>query len=166
VLVDSIVIDPRPGEVREWRPPRADRVFATLDEVVGRFRLTPPQPGADPAVLRALAVGSVRPVEGGWAWKVDPLIFPAVGKAGMCARLPELPGPVAVVRGELSVLVGPTAGADLAALTGRAVAQFDVPGAHHHLMVDHPVELGEHLARALDAVSPGTSPQNPAPEEP
>jgi pimeloyl-ACP methyl ester carboxylesterase len=154
VLVDSIVVDPVPGQVPEWRPPRAGRVFATLDEVAGRYRLTPPQPEADPEILRALAVGSVGRVEGGWAWKVDPLIFGTVGRAGMCARLPDLPGPVAVVRGELSVLVPPSAGADLAALVGHPVPQFDVPGAHHHLMVDHPRELGEHLSRALDAISP------------
>jgi pimeloyl-ACP methyl ester carboxylesterase len=162
VLVDSIVTDPEPGAVPEWRPPRADRVFGSAEEVVGRFRLTPPQPEADPEVLRALALGSVRPVPGGWSWKVDPLIFAAVGRPGMSGRLPEVPGPVAVVRGELSVLVRPSAGADLAALVGRPVPQFDVPGAHHHLMVDHPAELGEHLARALDAVSPPRS----APEAP
>jgi len=129
-------------------------VFTSLEEVVARFRLTPPQPEADPEVRRAIALGSVRQVDGGWSWKVDPLIFRAVGRAGMCRRLPELAGPVAVVRGELSVLVPPSAGADLAALTGCAVAQFDVPGAHHHLMIDHPAELGEHLSRALDAVLP------------
>jgi pimeloyl-ACP methyl ester carboxylesterase len=154
VLVDSIVVDPQPGDVPEWRPPRADRVFATPDEVVGRYRLTPPQPEADPEILRALALGSVRAVGDGWSWKVDPLIFGTVGRPGMCMRLPDLPGPVAVVRGELSVLVPPTAGADLAALIGRPVPQFDVPGAHHHLMIDHPAELGEHLVLALDAISP------------
>ena len=154
VLVDCIVVDPVPGAVPEWRPPRAERVFGSLEEVVGRFRLTPPQPQADPDVLRALAVGSVRAVDGGWAWKVDPLIFGVVGKPGMCARLPALPGPVVIVRGELSALVPPSAGADLAAQLGRQVPQFDVPGAHHHLMIDHPAELGAHLSRALDAVSP------------
>jgi pimeloyl-ACP methyl ester carboxylesterase len=154
VLLDSIVVDPVPGAVPEWRPPRPDRVFATLDEVAGRYRLTPPQPEADPEILRALAEASVRPVGDGWVWKVDPLIFGTVARPGMCVRLPDLPGPVAVVRGEHSVLVPPTAGADLAALIGRPVPQFDVPGAHHHLMVDHPAELGEHLVLALDAISP------------
>ncbi|WP_181780978.1 alpha/beta fold hydrolase [Pseudonocardia pini] len=100
----------------------------------------------------------MRPVEGGWAWKVDPLIFGAVGKAGMCVRLPDLPGPVAVVRGELSVLVPPSAGRDLEALVGRPVPQFDVPGAHHHLMIDHPVEPAAHLRSALAVVSPAVSP--------
>jgi pimeloyl-ACP methyl ester carboxylesterase len=154
VLVDSIVLDPPRTAVPEWRPPRASRVFGSLDEVVAGFRLTPPQPEADPRVLRAIAVGSVRPVEGGWTGKVDPRIFGAVGRSGLSARLPGLPGPVAVVRGERSVLVPPSAGADPAALTGRPVAQFDVPGAHHHVMVDRPVEFGEHLSRALDAVHP------------
>ncbi|GAA4698569.1 hypothetical protein GCM10023215_41210 [Pseudonocardia yuanmonensis] len=79
VLVDSIVVDGSPQEVPEWRPPRATRTFADLDEVAARFRLTPPQPEADPGVLRAIAEGSVRPVPGGYAWKVDPLIFGAVG---------------------------------------------------------------------------------------
>jgi pimeloyl-ACP methyl ester carboxylesterase len=142
VLVDSIVVD----------PPRAGRVFPSLDEVAARFRLTPPQPEADPEILRRIALGSVREVPGGWAWKVDPLIFGAVGRPGMSAGLEDLPGPVAVVRGELSSLVGPTAGADLAARIGRPVPQFDVPGAHHHLMIDHPHELAAALRAALEAL--------------
>lgn len=154
VLVDSIVVDGSPAEAPEWRPPRATRIFADLDEVAARFRLTPPQPEADPGVLRAIAEGSVRAVPGGYAWKVDPLIFGAVGRPGMCTRLPDLPGPVAVVRGALSVLVPPSAGADLAALIGRPVPQFDVPGAHHHLMIDHPVELAAALREALAVVAP------------
>ena len=154
VLVDTTVTDPTPDQAPPWRQPRAERVFATLEEVVGRYRLMPPQPEADPDILRALAVGSVREVPGGWAWKVDPLIFNVPGRPGMCARLPDLPGPVAIVRGSLSALVPPTAGADLARLIGRPVPQFDVAGAYHHLMIDHPVELGEHLTAALATIVP------------
>jgi pimeloyl-ACP methyl ester carboxylesterase len=154
VLVDSIVVDPLPERVPKWRAPRATRVFASLEDVVGRFRLTPPQPDVDLSIMRSLAVEAVRAVPEGWVWKVDPMIFDAVGKPGMCVRLPDLSGPVAIVRGALSVLVPPSAGADMEALLGRPVPQFDVPGAHHHLMIDHPVELGEHLCRALSAISP------------
>jgi pimeloyl-ACP methyl ester carboxylesterase len=154
VLVDSIVVDPARDAVPEWRPPRAERVFASLDEVAARFRLTPPQPEADPEILRAIAEASVRATDLGLVWKVDPLIFGAVGKPGLGVRLPDLPGPVAIVRGELSVLVPAEAGAQLEALIGRPVPQFDVAGAHHHLMIDHPVELGEALCRALDVISP------------
>jgi hypothetical protein len=52
VLVDPIVVDPPRDAVPEWRPPRAERVFASMDEVVGRFRLTSPQPDAHPVILR------------------------------------------------------------------------------------------------------------------
>ncbi|MCW0213217.1 MAG: alpha/beta hydrolase [Pseudonocardia sp.] len=156
VLVDTIVQDPEHDVLPEWRPPRAERVFASLDEVAGRFRLTPPQPEADPVVLRSIAESSVRATERGLVWKVDPLIFGAVGRPGLGGRLPDLPGPVAIVRGELSVLVPPEAGAQLEALIHRAVPQFDVAGAHHHLMIDHPVELGEALRDALDAIAPGS----------
>jgi pimeloyl-ACP methyl ester carboxylesterase len=154
VLVDSIVADPPPGRVEPMRAPRPDRVFADLGEVAARFRLAPPQPEADPEILRRIAEGSVREVRGGWAWKVDPSIFLAVGRGGMSAGLADLPGPVAIVRGELSVLVPASAGADLAALIGRPVPQFDVAGAHHHLMIDHPVELAAALREALAVVTP------------
>jgi pimeloyl-ACP methyl ester carboxylesterase len=149
VLADSIVSPPpHPAEVAVR--PRAVRVFGSVAEAVARFRLEPPQPVGDRVVLERIAAGSVRPVPGGWSWKVDPAIWDVVATPdGLTDDLPGVRCPVVVVRGERSSLVGPDAGPALARLWGRPVPQHTVPGAHHHLMVDDPKAFGAALRVAL-----------------
>jgi hypothetical protein len=112
--------------------------------------LDPAGVAGDPA---AIAEASVRALDHGLVWKVDPLIFGAVGTPGW-ARPPDLPGPVPIVRGELSVLVPAEAGAQLEALIGRPVPQFGRRRRTPPPDDDHPVELGEALRAALDVVAP------------
>jgi pimeloyl-ACP methyl ester carboxylesterase len=150
VLADSIVTPPpRPAGVAVR--PRRVRVFPAAEEAVARFRLEPPQPVGDRTVLDYVAARSLRAVPGGWSWKVDPAIWDVVATPdGLTDDLPGVRCPAVVVRGERSSLVGPDAGPALAALWGRPVPQFTVPGAHHHLMVDAPEVFGALLRAALD----------------
>lgn len=149
VLADSIVSSPRrPAEVAVR--PRPVRVYGSVAEAVARFRLEPPQPVGDRAVLERIAAGSLRPVPGGFSWKVDPAIWDVVATPdGLTDDLPGVRCPVVVVRGEHSSLVGPGAAATLARLWGRPVPQHTLPGAHHHLMVDAPAAFGALLRAAL-----------------
>lgn len=149
VLADSIVSPPpRPAEIAVR--PRRSRVYPSVAEAVARFRLEPPQPVGDRAVLERIAAGSLRPVPGGWSWKVDPAIWDVVARPdGLTDDLPGVRCPVVVVRGEHSSLVGPDAGRTLARLWERPVPQHTVPGAHHHLMVDDPAAFGACLRAAL-----------------
>jgi pimeloyl-ACP methyl ester carboxylesterase len=149
VLADSIVSPPpRPADVAVR--PRVVRVFPDKAAAVARFRLEPPQPVGDPAVLAAIAESSLRRVPGGWSWKVDPAIWDVVATpAGLTDDLPGVRCPAVVVRGEHSCLVGPDAATTLARLWGRPVPQHTVPGAHHHLMVDAPQAFGAALRVAL-----------------
>jgi pimeloyl-ACP methyl ester carboxylesterase len=151
VLVDSIVVPPpRPAEAAV-RPRGAPRVFPSLAAAVERFRLEPPQPIGDRTVLDYVAARSARPVEGGWAWKVDSRIWDVVARPGnLTDALPEVRCPAVVVRGERSSLVAPDAAAVLAGLWGRPVAHYTVPRAHHHLMLDERQAFGSCLRTALD----------------
>jgi pimeloyl-ACP methyl ester carboxylesterase len=150
VLVDSIVEPPpRPAEVAVRT--RTPRVYPSVAAAVARFRVEPPQPVGDPAVLEHVAAGSVRAVPGGYAWKVDSRIWDVVASPDRLTE--DLPGvrcPAAVVRGERSSLVADDAGAVLAALWGRPVPQYTVPRAHHHVMLDEPAAFGVRLRTALD----------------
>ncbi|NVI89054.1 alpha/beta fold hydrolase [Actinomadura sp. BRA 177] len=148
VLVDCVVTEPR----KAGKPSagRGGTVFRTVEEALGRFRLTPPQPVPDVRVLTYVAERSVRPVRGGWAWKADPAIFGALDTDRMTAPLADVRCPTAVVRGELSQLVPADAAAVLADLLGRPVAQYDVPNAYHHVMIDQGAPFGRLLRRALD----------------
>jgi pimeloyl-ACP methyl ester carboxylesterase len=149
VLADSIVSPPpRPADIAVR--PRVVRVFPDKAAAVARFRLEPPQPVGDRTVLSHIAGNSLRPVPGGWSWKVDPAIWDVVATPdGLTDDLPGVRCPVVVVRGEHSSLVGPDAAGTLARLWDRPVPQHTVPGAHHHLMVDDPAAFGGCLRSAL-----------------
>ena len=168
VLADSIVSSPRrPAQVAVR--PRPVRVYGSVAEAVARFRLEPPQPVGDRAVLERIAEASLRPVPGGFSWKVDPAIWDVVATPdGLTDDLPGVRCPVAVVRGEHSSLVGPGAAATLARLWGRPVPQHTLPGAHHHLMVDDPTAFGALLRAALadleDAVVRSSAPARERPD--
>jgi pimeloyl-ACP methyl ester carboxylesterase len=163
VLADTIVVPPPRPAPAPLRP-RPVRTFVSLAAAVERFRLEPPQPVGDRTVFDYVAARSLRTVPGGWAWKVDPAIWDVVSTLGRL--LDDLPGvgcPAVVVRGELSSLVGPDAGAVLARLWGREVRQYTVPGAHHHLMIDARVSFGGCLRAALrDLSEAGTQPRRAA----
>ncbi|TDC89825.1 alpha/beta hydrolase [Actinomadura sp. 7K507] len=148
VLVDCVVSEP--GE--DGRPPavRGDTVFPTVEDALDRYRLMPPQPVPDVRILTYVAERSVRPVSGGWAWKSDPAIFGALDTGRLTASLADVRCPTAVVRGELSQIVPPDAAEVLAGLLGRPIAQYDVPNAYHHVMIDQGAPFGRLLRRALD----------------
>lgn len=149
VLVDSIVTDP-PAEARVPSLRRGVR-FDSVAEGVARHRLMPPQPVPDVRVLTYVAERALRPLpDGGFTWKVDPAIFSALADGDLTRSLPGVQCPVAVVRGELSQLVAANAGEVLAALLGRAVPQYDVHDAYHHVMIDQWASFGRTLRRALD----------------
>lgn len=148
VLVDCIVSEPE-GVAR---PPTAGggTVFPTVEDALGRYRLMPPQPVPDVRVLTYVAERSLRPVDGGWTWKVDPAIFGALKTDRLTASLAGVRCPTTVVRGELSQLVPPNAAEVLAELLGRPITQYDVPNAYHHVMIDQSALFGRLLRRALD----------------
>jgi pimeloyl-ACP methyl ester carboxylesterase len=161
VLVDTVVQDPteRPAPFPTVRDPR---VFETLDDALRRFRLTPDQPVPDPHRLDYLARRSLREVDGGWMWKFDRRLFGALDRADLSAPLDGVTCPVVLVRGELSDLVPADAGAILGERLGRPVPQEDVPGAHHHVMIDQGPAFDEMLARIVDELACGTSLTSPS----
>lgn len=162
VLVDSRVIDPLgAGTVPAPRPePRRPRVYATLDEVVARYRPEPPQEDNLAFVVRRLAAHSARQVEGGWTWKFDPaaLYQQRPGRAALeCIRCR-----VCLVRGEHG-LVSPDVIAAVHDVLGE-VPIVDIPVAGHHLMLDHPLSLVTALRSVLamwggDGVTGGAGPR-------
>ena len=151
VLVDSVVEVP-PVPPPDGGRPRGARVYPSRQAAVARFRLEPPQPVAGRAVLDYVATRSVRPVPGGWGWKVDGRIYDVVGpqRGALVDGLAGVRCPAAVVRGELSSLVGPDAAGVLARRWGRAVPEYTVAGAHHHVMLDEGPAFARILRTALD----------------
>ncbi len=128
----------------------ARAAYPDLDTALGRFRLNPDQPVADPAMLDYLARRSLRGTDGGWHWKFDPKI-PGPQKTDARALLASIATPVDVVVGEHSVVIDRgLADACVAALpNGRG--PHVVRDGNHHLMLDQPARLIDTLQQLLDA---------------
>jgi pimeloyl-ACP methyl ester carboxylesterase len=139
VIVDSPVNPPdRPGGPpnREFR---AHRIYPTLDEAVGRFRLAPPQPCENTYIVDYIARNSLKKVEGGWTWKFDPAIWQRFNIGHMSERLAATRCRIAIMRGEFSVLLPAEIGDYMFGLLGRAAPVIEIPQARHHVMLDQPL---------------------------
>lgn len=131
---------------------RLQPYYESREEVERRFRFHPVGTLLSPAEVRAFAAHCVKEeASGRWTWKFD--------WRGFCIRitpawplLPRVAVPVQVLRGEFSTVM-PRAHFDRATTELRAVG-VDIPGAHHHLILDTP----EACARALEPFLLGDSP--------
>jgi len=152
------------GDAR-WRGPpaartRPNRVYATLEEALTRFRFMPPQvPGnlyvADFIARRSLKRAPMADGSGeGWTWKFDPYLWGKLDRGSMANLDPASGLPMAQIFGDHSAVmkrVGAGARADF--LPG-GVPSITIPDSEHHIMVDQPLALVAAL-RALLAVWPG-----------
>lgn len=130
------------SEARAWQdkhptlPPH--KVHPTREAVEARFKTLPSDDATLEYVRAHIASGSVRQVEGGWAWKFDPRIF-------FSARMePEAlaaaPGPIALVRGERGMATTDITDS-VASMLGGHVPVTLVPDSGHHIMLDQPLAL-------------------------
>ena len=145
VVVDAGV---RPPEKR-WRGPpaspnRPNRVYATFDEALARFRLAPAQPCSELHILDHIGRASLREVEGGWRWRFDPNLWDKMDHAGRGEQEAELAGvrcPIAFVWGERSRLMEDDVVAYTRAHAPPGTPMFAIPEAGHHVMLDQPLAL-------------------------
>jgi pimeloyl-ACP methyl ester carboxylesterase len=113
------------------------RVYRTREEALARFRVVPDQPENIPAVFAHIAETSVRPYEGGWAWKFDPAMFAGPNRP-LDLVLPECR--VAIFRAEHG-LVPADMGDRIHERLDRIVPVIEIPIAAHHVMIDQPLAL-------------------------
>ena len=175
VVIDSPVTrpDPETTEGVSGAMFRAPKTYPDVAEGVRHFHLVPPQPCANGWLVGHVAAHSLRPVDGGVAWKFDPGVF--TRRSG-----PDQPsdyGPLlaraacrfAVINGSDSAVVSPdtrTYMAELLADSPAAVAGVpfvEVPEAQHHVLLDQPVALVTALRAVLAAWDPVGRPPVPVP---
>lgn len=161
VIIDSPIGKPDPDEgytvLKRFdpaSPARPNRVYATIEEPVARFRFLPNQPCAEHYLVDYIAREGVRPAQdpaggSGWTWKFDP----AHGRnfeihyerdLFLAARCP-----LAYIYGEDSAFA---VGEGFEHLKGRAKGRSPfviMPGARHHLMMDQPVAFVSTLRMLL-----------------
>lgn len=130
----------RTGEVsRSARHFQHQRVYPTRGEAVARFKLVPRQPCEHPWVLRHIAETSVRPRDGGWAWKFDWRLFARTAARPVSEYLAEIGAPTAFLHGEHSRVVTPEVAQRVADAFGKPALVAWVPEARHHVMLDQPL---------------------------
>lgn len=140
VIVDSPVRrpDPESEEGSRGRTFRSPGVYPDLETAMGHFRLVPPQPCEHEFILDYIARHSLRQTSQGWTWKFDPHVFDHT-LVSLHEQLSSVRCRVALLRGELSVVVPPDTAEYMYDLMGRNAPVASIPFAHHHLILDQPI---------------------------
>jgi len=140
IMVDSSIQPPE----KRWKgpPPRSgqgNRVYATLEEALARFRLAPPQPCENLYIADDIARRSLKPVEGGWTWKFDPDLWHNFRMPDLGQLLPRIACPAALMWGERSNLMHAETLDYMVAQMPKDVLLLPLPDADHHVMIDQPL---------------------------
>jgi pimeloyl-ACP methyl ester carboxylesterase len=141
---------------------RPSRIYATLEEALGRFRLMPPQPAGNAYIADFIARKSLKRVplpdgkEQGWTWRFDPNMWAKLDRqrmmGGDIGKVPEIVTPMVHIYGAKSRIVEHRkSGAPSPFPPG--LIEIEIPDAHHHIMIDQPLALVAAL-RALLAAWP------------
>lgn len=156
VLIDSALdVDPemiRKARIHVGRRKSEHRRFASLEDGLARFRLSPPQPCINDYIGDYIARRSLTEVEDGWVWRFDPRGIRA--SANEPGPRGALSCPVAYIHGDRSALAtGSMLARSLAALPDD-IPVIGIPDAAHHVPIDQPLALVSAL-RTLLSVWPG-----------
>jgi len=146
-----------------WHGPahrtRPNRVYATMEEALTRFRFMPPQaPGnlfvADNIARRSLKRAPMPDGSGeGWTWKFDPFLWGKLDRSPMGQLDPAKAPPMAQIFGDRSAIMLRREMAGPIDYVPDNVPSVAIPDSEHHIMVDQPLALVAAL-RTLLAVWP------------
>src|SRR5271166_3247023 len=163
-LAAAVMVDPpffAPQNQRTPSPPRATKrehsVRPSLEAVVARFRLAPPQACDNLFILDFIARRSVAQVraagKNGWALSFDPHFWEKFTRIDPTSLIATARSPLALVRGARSQLFHPEDAAYLLGLMPPGSPYVEIPEAEHHVMIDQPLAFVAGL-RALLASWP------------
>lgn len=148
IVVDAYITLPPEEPTRVIEPKGLRRYRQTQAECIDNFRLSPPQPLQIEAIRQYIGFHSCRRGDQGWHWKFDPWLRNTGEIHGR--EIPaSIPTRVDCIYGELSMFNGgdkPSRILQSFANPGELVV---IPGAFHHLMVDHPLELVDAMQQLL-----------------
>jgi pimeloyl-ACP methyl ester carboxylesterase len=119
--------------------------YDSLEGAVAKFQPLPKETIARPEVLARVARHTFRRrSDGRWTPKFDRASLASHEPFDLKSRLGDLEFPVLFVRGEHSTVISATTQAKLSAACreGRSV---EIPGCHHHVLIDRPDLLGREI---------------------
>ncbi|MGA0606425.1 alpha/beta fold hydrolase [Phenylobacterium sp. VNQ135] len=167
ILVDTGFGGP-PPEVLEERKKRAEqvrniptadrpsRVYATLEQALGRFRLMPPQPAGNLFVADFIARRSLKRAPlpdgsgDGWTWKFDPTMWEKLDRTNAPSHEPPPPinVPMVHIYGAQSRIIERRKAGERS-FFGDRVREIEIPESEHHIMIDQPLALVASLRTLL-----------------
>lgn len=150
IIVDSFICLPPAERPPILTPRNHHRMYASRAECMGRFRLVPPQGASDPVIMDFVAWHSCEESDGGWHWKFDPRAT-NMGEQLDPAALAGITARVDFIYGDESIFHSDGRPGRLLDSVGNPGEAVIVPEAHHHLMIDHPLELVAEINRLLAA---------------
>jgi pimeloyl-ACP methyl ester carboxylesterase len=145
IVCDSPVTEPDP----EVSAPHlhqsfgGDKVYASVDEAVARFRTVPPQRFYLDYVMDHVGRQSLRHDADGYRWKFDRNVFAQFSSGMRAIALPYLSDVscrLALLRSQYG-LVTADIGRAMYERLGRAAPVIEIPEAGHHAMLDQPLIL-------------------------
>ena len=139
---------------------KPNKVYATLEEALTRFRFMPPQVPGNLFVADYIARKSLKRapmVDGsgeGWTWRFDPFLWGKLNRGGMQTSDTSRLAPLAHIHGDRSNIMRRRQN-DTPSNNPipEGVPQIVIPDSEHHIMVDQPLALVAAL-RALLATWP------------
>ena len=150
-IAGAILVDSAPPTKEGGGPPprlAQGRAFnprySSLESALRRFRFLPEQDSGMPEIIDWMARGALHEVPetdeapGGWTWRFDPQFW-AKFERGDMGPSPKVP--VGIIIGEHSALFPPGRLEGLQAIIPDCRFTRVIEGAHHHVLVDRPLEL-------------------------
>jgi pimeloyl-ACP methyl ester carboxylesterase len=142
IALDSYIVFAGNCHPERPRHVRGDKLYPDLATILSRYRLLPAQVQGRSWSRNYIARQSVKPVEGGWRWKFDPLL--PVGahlEPDGTELLPRVNVPVHYVWAEDSQVVPEELARRIVSLLPQGHGPIGMPGTHHHMMIDQPEAL-------------------------
>lgn len=132
---------PAPGRARARPEPRKPRLYASFEEGLARFRLSPQQDCPNPFLVDFVGRRTLRRVEHGWTWCTDPAASIPVSHSDSERRLGRVALPLTIFRGGRSRLVDEEVAAHVRNVAPPGARHIDIPDADHHVLLDRPLAL-------------------------
>ena len=116
----------------------------SLEAIIARFRLAPPQACDNLFILDFIARRSARKAvdaegKAGWSLSFDPHFWEKFERLDPVALVKAARSPLALIRGAKSQLFQPEDAAYLLGLIAPGSPYVEIPEAEHHVMIDQPL---------------------------
>ena len=157
IIIDTPLIFKRNDDASEQHKPPAPvrhdfhrKYYPDFETALQRFRLIPLQECKNQFLVDHVGRHSIKQFPQGWSWKFDDGIYNHFQSGGRPpVYIEKILCPMAYLYGDDSALVPQAVVPDMVDLLKNKGPIYEVKGAHHHVMLDEPLQLIEKLKEIL-----------------